>query len=139
MLNKALFILILMTSFTGAAMNQDIVKEISTCPSSPNCISSLTSSKKHFMEPWSFNGEMAAVKETLKQKILSFSRVELKSEGEDYIHFVFTSLLLRFKDDLWFSFDEKNKVINFKSASRTGRSDFGVNKKRMLELKGMIF
>jgi len=38
-------------------------------------------------------------------------------------------------DDVEFSFDDTNKLINFRSASRKGYSDLGVNRKRMEEIR----
>ncbi len=120
-------------------MSFDVVEEIKKCPSSPNCVSSLAKSKKHYMEPWTYSGEKAAVMATLREKVLSLPRVKLVGEGSDYYHFVFTSKILRFKDDVWFFVDGESKKIHFKSASRLGRSDFGVNKERLLGLKKRIF
>jgi uncharacterized protein (DUF1499 family) len=38
-------------------------------------------------------------------------------------------------DDVEFVFDEGAKQIHFRSASRLGRKDFGVNRKRMEEIR----
>jgi uncharacterized protein (DUF1499 family) len=38
-------------------------------------------------------------------------------------------------DDVHFLFDDAAKEIHFRSASRLGRSDFGVNRKRMEEIR----
>ena len=44
-------------------------------------------------------------------------------EDESYLHYEFTSLLLRFVDDVEFLFDDETKTIHFRSASRTGYGD----------------
>ncbi len=137
MLNKFLVIVCFLVS--GVAMSFNVVEEIKTCPSSPNCVSSMTVSKKHYMEPWTYQGEKAALMETLKSKVLSLPRAKLVDESSDYYHFIFTSKIFRFKDDVWFFFDEEAKVIHFKSASRTGRSDFGVNGERLATIKKLLF
>ncbi len=41
---------------------------------------------------------------------------------------------MRFKDDLEFLFDEKEKLVHFRSESRLGHSDLGLNRKRYNEL-----
>jgi uncharacterized protein (DUF1499 family) len=46
--------------------------------------------------------------------------------------------LLRFVDDVEFLFDDEAKTIHFRSASRTGRSDFGVNRRRMEDIRKLI-
>jgi uncharacterized protein (DUF1499 family) len=38
-----------------------------------------------------------------------------------------------------FSTGKNNKVIHFRSASRAGKSDFGVNRKRMEELRQKFY
>ena len=47
----------------------------------------------------------------------------------------FRTRLFRFVDDAQFVFDDQAKTIHFRSASRVGRSDFGVNRRRMEELR----
>ncbi len=49
----------------------------------------------------------------------------------DYLYVQFTSSVLKFVDDAEFWFDPVNKVIQLRSASRIGRSDLGVNRKRI--------
>jgi len=39
--------------------------------------------------------------------------------------------LFRFVDDVEFYFEDQEKVIQFRSSSRLGHSDLGVNRKRM--------
>jgi uncharacterized protein (DUF1499 family) len=62
-------------------------------------------------------------------------RAKVITDTGDYIHAEFTSRLFRFVDDVEFSFDDTNKLINFRSASRKGYSDLGVNRKRMEEIR----
>ncbi len=120
-------------------MSNEVINEIETCPTSPNCVSSLTSSKKHVMEPWSYIGEKEAVMSMLKTLVLKMGRVRLEESSENHFHFIFTTKLMRFKDDVWFFFDDEKKLIQFKSASRTGHSDWGVNKERMNLIKSKLF
>jgi uncharacterized protein (DUF1499 family) len=58
----------------------------------------------------------------------------VKDEG-NYMHAEFTSRIFRFVDDVEFVIDDAHKVIHFRSASRLGYSDFGVNRKRMEEIR----
>ena len=43
----------------------------------------------------------------------------------------FRTRLFRFVDDVLFEIDEAKKTIEFRSASRVGRGDLGVNRKRL--------
>ena len=65
-------------------------------------------------------------------------RAKLIEEDDSYLHFEFTSLLLRFVDDVEFLFDEESKTIHFRSASRVGYGDFGVNRRRMEEIRKLV-
>ncbi len=67
----------------------------------------------------------------MKSIIGSMKRTRIVSERGNYLHVEFTSALWRFVDDVEFYFDDSVKVIHLRSASRLGKSDFGVNRKRM--------
>ena len=45
------------------------------------------------------------------------------------VHYVETSKVFKFKDDLEFYFEDSNQVIQFRSKSRVGHTDLGVNRK----------
>ncbi len=68
----------------------------------------------------------------------SLPRTRLVEEDESYLHYEFTSLLLRFVDDVEFLFDDETKTIHFRSASRTGYSDLGVNRRRMEQVRALV-
>ncbi len=101
------------------------------CPGSPNCVSSQTKDKKHFIEPIQFNTSQKAAHKRLAEIISSLPRTKIITSESDYIRAECASLLFRFVDDLEFVFDEKKKIIHVRSASRIGYSDFGVNRKRV--------
>jgi uncharacterized protein (DUF1499 family) len=63
------------------------------------------------------------------------SRTELIQEEDVYLHYEVTSLLARFVDDVEIVFDDATKSIHFRSAARTGYYDFGVNRRRMEEVR----
>jgi uncharacterized protein (DUF1499 family) len=58
-------------------------------------------------------------------------RTTLVAEEKHYLHFEFRSRVFGFVDDVEFVFDDEAALIQFRSASRTGYSDFGVNRRRM--------
>jgi uncharacterized protein (DUF1499 family) len=47
----------------------------------------------------------------------------------------FRTPVIGFIDDVEFRFDDRAGMIHFRSASRLGRSDLGVNRKRMETLR----
>ena len=58
-------------------------------------------------------------------------RVTIVSERADYLHVEFRSALFRFVDDVEFFVVPSEQAIHFRSASRVGHGDLGVNRRRM--------
>jgi uncharacterized protein (DUF1499 family) len=114
------------------------VKQLSPCPSSPNCVSTQAQDEGHAIEPFRYRKPRAEAKEALKEVIRSLPRTKLVEEAESYLHYEFTSLLLRFVDDVEFLFDDETKTLHFRSASRTGYGDLGVNRKRMEQVRVLV-
>jgi uncharacterized protein (DUF1499 family) len=53
----------------------------------------------------------------------------------DYAHLEFATPLMGFVDDVELAVDTAASVIQVRSASRVGTSDFGVNRKRIDDLR----
>lgn len=70
--------------------------------------------------------------------MLSLPRTRLIEEDDSYLHLEVTSRLLRFVDDVEFVFEEEGKTIHFRSASRVGYGDLGVNRRRMEEIRRLV-
>jgi uncharacterized protein (DUF1499 family) len=115
-------------------------RRLSPCPSSPNCVSTLSPvhDAQHAIAPYRYRTSRTEAKEILKATLASLPRVKLVEEEEGYLHYEFTSLLLRFVDDVEFAFDEESNTIHFRSASRTGYGDLGVNRRRMEEIRSRL-
>ncbi len=103
---------------------------ISACPDTPNCVSSLETGTSRYIDPLSYQGSMENARKRLLEVINAFKRTQVLENTDDYLRVTFTSLLLRFTDDLEFQFDDDAKLIHMKSASRVGYSDFGANRRR---------
>lgn len=116
----------------------ETAKRLRPCPSSPNCVSTQATDDSHAIAPFRYRKSRAEAKESLKAIVQAMSRTRLVEEDESYLHYEFTSLLLRFVDDVEFLFDDETKIIHFRSASRTGYGDLGVNRKRMEEIRSLI-
>ena len=113
---------------------------LSPCPSSPNCVSTLAASndEQHAIAPYRYRKSRAAAKEVLKATVAKLPRTKLVEEEETYLHYEFTSRLLRFVDDVEFLLDDESKTIHFRSASRVGYGDFSVNRHRMEEIRALV-
>ena len=101
------------------------------CPSSPNCVNSMVNEDEvHRIEP--FRGvSLAELRELLQNE----ERVEIVTDHENYLHAEFTSLLMRFVDDVEFFSIADEQVIHVRSASRLGSSDLGANRRRVEGLR----
>jgi uncharacterized protein (DUF1499 family) len=105
--------------------------QLSACPSSPNCVSSQTTDKKHYIEPLRYRDSLGEARGRLVSVLDSMARMRIVTIKEDYIHTEFTSQLFRFVDDVEFYFDHDGRTIHLRSASRTGYFDLGANRKRV--------
>ena len=61
----------------------------------------------------------------------------MSAEG-NYLHAEARSFLFRFVDDVEFLVDPQQKLIHFRSASRVGYSDLGVNRARMEQFRKLF-
>ena len=132
----ASFSLLLGFSIIGCAGNRPVdlgLKDgyLRPCPSSPNCVNSMVNEDEvHRIEP--FRGvSLAELRELLQNE----ERVEIVTNRENYLHAEFTSLIMRFVDDVEFFSVAKEQVIHVRSASRLGRSDLGANRRRVEGLR----
>ena len=105
-------------------------KGFTSCPDKPNCVSSLQVGSNHYIAPLKLVGATKDARKRLLKVINQFPRTQVVEDSGNYLRVTFTSLIFRFKDDVEFRFDENAGVIHIKSASRTGYSDFGANRRR---------
>jgi uncharacterized protein (DUF1499 family) len=129
----ALIISVLLTGCSGSRPTNLGIRDgkLAPCPESPNCVSSQSTDKKHFIKPLSYDGSLAEARGKLVSIIQTMKRSRIISQEDTYIHAEFTSALFRFVDDTEFYFDDRAKTIHMRSASRIGYSDLGVNRKRI--------
>lgn len=109
---------------------------LAPAPASPNCVLSQTSSEEHAMAPIEIP-EGVPTTEVMSAVVAALSsedRAKIVAHNDDYLHAEFISLVLRFVDDVEFYFDSEERLLHFRSASRAGYSDFGVNRSRMQKL-----
>jgi uncharacterized protein (DUF1499 family) len=108
---------------------------LAPCPHTPNCVSTQATDDQHRIEPIAFDGDGDGALKRLKAALGTIPRMQIITETDDYIHAEATTLLFRFVDDVEFFVDRNAKLIHFRSASRVGRSDFGVNRARMEQIR----
>ncbi len=108
---------------------------LAPCPDSPNCVSSFASDAEHQVKPLMFKSEPEAVMKAIQEELASRDRVEIITRNPHYLYAEFTSLVFRFVDDVEFLIYAETKTLHFRSASRIGRSDLGVNRKRIESIR----
>jgi len=110
-------------------------RTLTPCPASPNCVSSQASDAEHFTEPLRFTGDATLAWNRLKSALGKESRLSIVEDTGSYLHAEAVSLVFRFVDDIEFILDPDAGVIQVRSASRTGYSDLGVNRRRVEHLR----
>lgn len=104
---------------------------LAPCRRTPNCVCSQAdaSDGEHYIAPLAFSGTIAE----LRRAIETLPRVTVIREAPDYLYAEFRTPLLRYVDDV-----EAGGVVHVRSASRLGRHDFGVNRRRVEEIRALI-
>ena len=105
------------------------------CPKSPNCVSTQAIDEKQKMEPINYSGDLEDAKAKIIDIINSLKRSKIITNEENYIHIEFRTATFRFVDDVEFLFDDKEKVIHFRSRARMGYSDMGGSAFFLFKLK----
>jgi len=111
---------------------------LAPCPSSPNCVSSDAVDPGHRVEAFVVEGEVEAAWSGLRDWLKEQKRVRITVDEADYLHAVFTTPLLRFRDDVEFHARPERGEIALRSASRVGRSDLGANRKRVEAIRAEL-
>ncbi len=106
-----------------------------SCPHSPNCVSSLSDNKKHFIEPFKYTGSLENARQNLINILENTRRARLVTIEKNYIHAESRSFIFRFVDDVEFFLPSEESIIHVKSASRSGYYDFGANRRRVERLR----
>ena len=112
------------------------VKEgrLAPCRRTPNCVSSQAdpADREHYIAPIAFRGSMDEVRRAVE----SMERATVIAAQGDYLYAEYRTKLLRYVDDL--EILKSGETLHVRSASRLGRRDFGVNRKRVEALRVLL-
>lgn len=134
-IQSGLILFILMTLSMSTQANPTAKKKLPPCQDTPNCVSSQATDKKHYIAPFKISGDPKAAWEELRKAINEHARMIITHETETSLHAEATTLVLHFVDDIDAFLDAEAGLIHIRSASRIGHSDFGVNRKRVEQLR----
>lgn len=109
--------------------------KLSKCPESPNCVVSQTDDEEHFIEPLSYQSDRNSAYNNFVKVLSVVPDTEIVEQTDNYIRTQSTSKLMGFVDDAEFYFPADKKVVEWRSASRLGESDLGVNRRRLEQIR----
>ncbi|MBI9014170.1 MAG: DUF1499 domain-containing protein [Clostridiales bacterium] len=98
--------------------------------SKPNGVSTQTKDEDKLVEPLPFSKDLDSTKALIIEVCKSYGDVKIVKEERNYIHVVFTTGKMKYNDDAEFYFDENSQLVHYRSESRIGYSDMGLNRER---------
>lgn len=108
------------------------------CPDSPNCVSTQANQPDKKREPIPYTSDRETTLGRIKRVVSALPRTELVVEEANYLHFTFRTWPIPYTDDVEFLLDDAAKLIHYRSASRKGYHDLGVNGRRMARIAAQL-
>ncbi len=135
-MNKLSILILSTLLLTACGQRIDTMTDKSTnlCSNKPNCASTLEKREAFSVKPF------VLVKPTNIEEIANIAKnlkgAKIISIDGNYAHIECTSSVFRFVDDLELRISGDDLIV--RSESRVGYSDFGINKKRIEQLRAML-
>ena len=85
--------------------------------------------------PLAVRGDASTTMARLQALLQAEPGVSIVDSRSDYLYVRYETRFMKFVDDVEFWFDAGSGVIQVRSASRLGRNDFGVNRRRIEDLR----
>ncbi|MDN2480324.1 DUF1499 domain-containing protein [Vibrio agarivorans] len=132
-MNKYLLIAVSVFSLTACSQGVEQMTDRTTqpCGDKPNCVSTIDDREKHAIAP--FNLKEGTTLAEVEAVALTLPGAKTAVSEGNYLRIECTSKIMRFVDDLELKLD--GTTLTVRSESRTGYSDFGVNRKRTEQLR----
>ncbi|MGF1752475.1 DUF1499 domain-containing protein [Vibrio makurazakiensis] len=122
--------LIITSAFALSACSQSVTnitdRTASLCGEKPNCVSTQDSRDEHSLAAFELTD--TATLDKIELVALSLSGSKTAKKTDNYLRIECTTSIMRFVDD--FEVKREGNHLLVRSESRTGYSDFGVNRKR---------
>jgi uncharacterized protein (DUF1499 family) len=96
----------------------------------PNNVSTQAEDVARRVAPWPFKADHQATMAAILEAVKGYGGAKVITQEEDYLYVVFTTDLMKFNDDAEFYLDSDAREVHFRSSSRAGYSDRGLNRKR---------
>ena len=111
---------------------------LAPCPSSPNCVSSDAGDGEHHVTHFLLALAPEKAWPVARELVSGPPRTHIVTERADYLHAEGRSFLFGFVDDLELQLRPGEGIVAVRSASRLGYSDFGVNRRRIEDLRASL-
>lgn len=109
---------------------------LTSCPSSPNCVSSdAPEDDPHHIPALRFGSDPTHAWQALVNHLADSPVYTIIGRRDDYLRAEARTRVLRFADDVEFHLRPAQSEIAMRSASRVGYSDFGANRRRLENLR----
>jgi len=96
----------------------------------PNNVSSQTAIAAKKVATLAAKESPASTMAALKAAVESFGGGTIETQTENYLYVIFTTSLMKYRDDVEFWLDTANNAVHYRSSSRAGYSDMGLNRRR---------
>ncbi|MBT8139191.1 MAG: DUF1499 domain-containing protein [Gammaproteobacteria bacterium] len=96
----------------------------------PNDVSSQSTDEDKRVDPLPMKNSLEDTRAAIFAAIENYAGATIMVDQPRYIYAVFTTPLMKYNDDVEFYIDTTQSLVHFRSASRAGYSDRGLNRQR---------
>lgn len=132
---------VLLSSCSGAPPTEQIglvQNRLHPCPDSPNCVSTSETDPDRQVLLFKLQIEAPAAWGVIVETVKALPRTRIVSVTDGYLHAECRSAVFGFVDDLELHLRPEQQQVGIRSAARLGYYDFGVNQKRVRELRSEL-
>ncbi|RJG42688.1 DUF1499 domain-containing protein [Motilimonas pumila] len=102
---------------------------------SPNGVSTQATDTSKRVAPWPWKSDSATTMKAIQASVQSLGNARIVQQESNYLYAVFTTPTMKFHDDVEFWLEASDKTVQFRSQSRAGKSDLGLNQQRYQQLE----
>ncbi len=109
--------------------------KLAPMPEKPNAVSSQTDVADKKVEALPFKATAEETQQAVNHALTKLGNNEIQEQKDGYTYSIFTTPLMHYHDDVEIYLDTEAQLVHFRSQSRAGYSDMGVNRKRYEEFR----
>jgi uncharacterized protein (DUF1499 family) len=122
----------------ASALPDPTAERLPACPASPNCVSSDADGKNHGIAAFALALPPAEAWREARRVVAALPRTRIVAESDTVLRAECSSAVFAFVDDLELQLRPAQGIIAVRSAARIGWSDFGVNRRRVEEIRAAL-